>query len=163
MCSSISGRVRTARSRRNGGATQAPRVVRLPHDGRAHERRGATHVLMSPGQAWRARRHRGERATWRPVVTPRAPDRKMPDHGRCEGGAMGTATMQGQQWGARAADWVELGEPISEPAFRSVYARAGVGRGTRVLDVGCGGGTALVYARSLGAEVSGFDASEALI
>jgi SAM-dependent methyltransferase len=76
---------------------------------------------------------------------------------------MGTATTMGDLWGAKAADWAELGEPASDPAFRAVFAGAGVGPGTRVLDVGCGAGTALALARSMGAEVAGLDASEALI
>jgi len=76
---------------------------------------------------------------------------------------MGSAQMQGTLWGSRPTDWAELGEPVSRPAFEAVYARAGVGRGTRVADLGCGAGTALVYARSLGAEVAGLDASAPLI
>lgn len=76
---------------------------------------------------------------------------------------MRTAQLQGDLWGAKAADWAELGEPISRPAFEAVFARAGVGAGTRLLDLGCGAGTALVLARSLGAEVAGLDASSALV
>ena len=76
---------------------------------------------------------------------------------------MGTAQMQGTLWGSRPKDWAELGEPVSRPAFEAVFARAKVGRGTRVLDLGCGAGTALVYARSLGAEVAGLDAAEPLV
>src|SRR5262245_45602064 len=75
---------------------------------------------------------------------------------------MPTARMMGEMWGARPVDWAELGEPMSRPAFEAVFARAGVGRGTRLLDVGCGAGTALLLARSMGAEVAGLDASEAL-
>ena len=76
---------------------------------------------------------------------------------------MGTARIQGELWGARAADWAELGEPLSRPAYEAVFKRAGVGQGTRVLDLGCGAGTALALARSLGAEVAGLDASDALL
>jgi SAM-dependent methyltransferase len=76
---------------------------------------------------------------------------------------MGTASVQGDLWGAKAADWAELGEPVSRPAFEAVFARAGVGRGTRLLDAGCGAGTALHLAHSLGAEVAGLDASHALV
>jgi ubiquinone/menaquinone biosynthesis C-methylase UbiE len=76
---------------------------------------------------------------------------------------MGTAPMQGALWGSRPGDWAELGEPMSRPAFEAVYARANVGGVTRVADLGCGAGTALVYARSLGADVTGLDASAPLI
>lgn len=76
---------------------------------------------------------------------------------------MGSARAQGDLWGTRSEDWAELGEPVSRPAFESAFRRAGLGKGTRLLDVGCGAGTALVHARALGAEVAGIDASEALV
>lgn len=76
---------------------------------------------------------------------------------------MGTASFQGNIWGARAADWAELGEPVSRPAFESVFTKAGVGSGTDLLDLGCGAGTALVYGRELGATVAGLDAAAPLI
>lgn len=76
---------------------------------------------------------------------------------------MGTAQVMGDLWGARAEDWSEIGEPTSRPAFEAVFARAGVGPGTRVADLGCGAGGALVLARSQGAEVAGLDASEPLL
>ena len=75
---------------------------------------------------------------------------------------MGGAAIHGDLWGARAADWAELGEPVSRPAFAAVFDRAG-GDGTRVLDLGCGAGTALALARSRGAEVAGLDAAGALV
>ena len=76
---------------------------------------------------------------------------------------MSTAQMQGTLWGSRPQDWAEFGEPVSRPAFEAVYKRAKVGRGTRVCDLGCGAGTALVHARSLGAEVAGLDAAAPLV
>src|SRR5262249_47227498 len=76
---------------------------------------------------------------------------------------MGSAAMQGTIWGTRPDDWAELGEPVSRPAFEAVYARARVGPGKRVVDLGCGAGTALMYARGLGAEVAGLDASAPLV
>src|SRR6185295_17202322 len=44
----------------------------------------------------------------------------------------------------------------------SVLRQAGVGAGMQLLDIGCGAGGALVVGRSLGAEVTGLDASQAL-
>jgi SAM-dependent methyltransferase len=76
---------------------------------------------------------------------------------------MGTAAVQGELWGARARDRAEADEPRWRATYEAVLWRAGVGRGTRLLDVGCGGGTALMLAREVGAEVSGLDGSEALV
>jgi SAM-dependent methyltransferase len=75
---------------------------------------------------------------------------------------MGTAEVQGSLWGARARDWAELQEPAWRPIFREALIAAGVGPGMRVLDIGCGAGGALVVARELGAEPTGFDASSRL-
>lgn len=76
---------------------------------------------------------------------------------------MGSAAVQGSMWGAKARDWSELAEPVGRPAIDVVLARAGVKQGTRLLDVGCGAGLALVVARGLGAEVCGLDAAESLV
>jgi SAM-dependent methyltransferase len=75
---------------------------------------------------------------------------------------MGTAEIQGELWGARARDWAELQEPAWRPLYEAVLLRAGVAAGTRLLDIGCGAGGALVEARQLGSKVSGLDASEPL-
>lgn len=48
-------------------------------------------------------------------------------------------------------------------AYHAVLAHAGVGPGTRHLDAGCGAGMAAALSASLGARVSGLDASEALL
>ena len=76
---------------------------------------------------------------------------------------MGTSQMMGELWGAKAVDWTELGEPVSRPAFEAAFTRTGIGPGTRLLDLGCGAGGAMVLARSLGAEVTGLDASSELV
>lgn len=76
---------------------------------------------------------------------------------------MGTAQVQGELWGARARDWVRLQEPAWNPVFSAVLDEIGVSAGTRLLDVGCGAGGALVLARARGATVTGLDASESLI
>jgi SAM-dependent methyltransferase len=75
----------------------------------------------------------------------------------------GTAAIQGALWGARAREWADLNEPLWHPLFRMALQQAGVGAGTRLLDVGCGSGGALVIARGLGAEVAGLDASTNLV
>ena len=72
---------------------------------------------------------------------------------------MGTATEQGNMWGARARDFAEANEPAWTPVFSAALDAAGAGPGTRLLDIGCGTGGALVLARQRGAEVAGLDAA----
>lgn len=76
---------------------------------------------------------------------------------------MGTAHVQGELWGARANDWTEANEPAWQPVYQAVLHHTGVRIGSRLLDVGCGAGGALVVARQRGAEISGIDASEHLV
>jgi SAM-dependent methyltransferase len=75
---------------------------------------------------------------------------------------MGTAQLQGELWGARADDWARLQEPAWNSVFSAILDELGVSDGTRLLDVGCGAGGALVLARARGALVTGLDASESL-
>jgi SAM-dependent methyltransferase len=72
-------------------------------------------------------------------------------------------TESGQAWGDRAADWAYLVEPYARNANDALFDRAGVGPGTRMLDIACGSGYAAGVAADRGAEVAGLDASEALI
>ncbi|MGP6089222.1 class I SAM-dependent methyltransferase [Antarctobacter jejuensis] len=78
-----------------------------------------------------------------------------------------THTLSGQAnghiWGARAADWALIQEPQCAAGYHAVFDKAPVGPGTRLLDAGCGAGMALRLAADLGAEVTGMDASEALL
>ena len=76
---------------------------------------------------------------------------------------MGTALVEGELWGAKAREWAELCEPVSRPAWPILFEKLGVGPGMRLLDMGCGAGGALQFARNLGAEVAGVDASAALL
>jgi SAM-dependent methyltransferase len=71
----------------------------------------------------------------------------------------GTATIQGRLWGARARDWAEIGEAVARDLYPPVLNAAGVGPGTRLLDVGCGSGVAADVASGSGARVTGLDAS----
>jgi SAM-dependent methyltransferase len=77
--------------------------------------------------------------------------------------AMGSAQTQGRLWGAAAQDWAEVGEPVGAPIYEAAFDAIGVGPGTRLLDVGCGAGLALVHAHKRGASVTGLDASAALL
>lgn len=69
----------------------------------------------------------------------------------------------GEAWGARARDWAYLTESYGRPVFDQVFARTGVGAGTRLLDVACGAGLALLTASQRGATVAGLDASRELV
>ncbi len=69
----------------------------------------------------------------------------------------------GQAWGDRALDWAYLFEPYARRANDALFDRAGVGKGTRLLDIACGSGYAASVAAGRGAEVAGLDASAALI
>jgi SAM-dependent methyltransferase len=73
-----------------------------------------------------------------------------------------SSPVNGPLWGARSRDWLET-EARMTPVYDAVLARAGVGAGSRVLDVGCGAGTAARVAASRGARVAGIDAAEGMI
>lgn len=74
-----------------------------------------------------------------------------------------TAGVEGPDWSAKAEQWAELWAHIADPARAAIADAAGVGPGTRVLDVGCGSGEFLVQAVARGAVVSGIDAAEGMI
>jgi SAM-dependent methyltransferase len=74
---------------------------------------------------------------------------------------MGSAQAQGQLWGVQARNWADLMEKMQLPIYHVVLDKTNVGRGTRLLDVGCGTGMAAQLAALLGADVTGLDASEA--
>jgi SAM-dependent methyltransferase len=76
---------------------------------------------------------------------------------------MGSSEIQGKLWGAVAKDWAELFEPMSKPIWVAMLDSVNVKKGTRFLDLGCGGGGSSMLANERGAQVSGLDASEALI
>jgi len=76
---------------------------------------------------------------------------------------MGSSTEQGELWGAFARDWAELQEPLHLPAWEAMLDAAKVKNGTCFFDAGCGGGGTSVLAAQRGANVTGLDASNALI
>lgn len=73
------------------------------------------------------------------------------------------ALVQRRLWGTDPRAWAELAEAHNRPLFSAVLDAARVGRGTRVLDVGCGAGLTLVLAAGRGATVSGLDVSPGLL
>lgn len=76
---------------------------------------------------------------------------------------MRSAKIQGDLWGQAPSDWALLQEPKHEPLFKSMLNAAGVGKGTRFFDAGCGGGGASLLAAQRGAQVSGLDAAAGLL
>jgi SAM-dependent methyltransferase len=74
-----------------------------------------------------------------------------------------TSETNGRLWGARARDWAAVQEGQCAAAFDAVLGHAGVGAGTRHLDVGCGAGMAAQRSAARGAMVAGIDAAEALL
>ena len=71
--------------------------------------------------------------------------------------------VAGQAWGARACDWAYLFEPYARSANELVFDRLGLGPGDRLLDIACGSGLAAEFGARRGADVSGLDASSALV
>jgi SAM-dependent methyltransferase len=73
------------------------------------------------------------------------------------------AAIQRGLWGTNPRAWADLAEAHNQPLFEAVLDAAGVGRDTRVLDVGCGSGLTLVLAARRGAVPSGLDISPGLL
>ena len=76
---------------------------------------------------------------------------------------MGTGNEQAELWGPGARDWADYKEPMCTPFYEAVLDATGVTTGTKLLDVGCGGGFALLLAARRGATVSGLDAAAPLL
>lgn len=76
--------------------------------------------------------------------------------------ATGSAERWGPLWGSRARDWA-ANEEQQLPTYETAIHRAGIEPGDRVLDIGCGSGVFLRLAADRGAEVTGIDASSALL
>jgi SAM-dependent methyltransferase len=72
-------------------------------------------------------------------------------------------TGAGRAWGARALDWAFLAESGASQVYETVLDEIAVNARTRLLDVACGSGGALVSAARRGAFLSGIDAAEELI
>jgi SAM-dependent methyltransferase len=73
------------------------------------------------------------------------------------------AEVQRRLWGTDPQAWAALAEAHNSPLFEAVLDAAGVGPGTRVLDVGCGSGLTLVLAGQRGAVTTGLDVSPGLL
>jgi SAM-dependent methyltransferase len=76
---------------------------------------------------------------------------------------MGSATIQGKLWGAKARDFATRLEQLTLPLLGAVLDAARVQPGIRLLDAGCGAGLLPLLATLRGAQASACDASAALI
>src|SRR5215470_8990455 len=68
----------------------------------------------------------------------------------------GTAAVQGPLWSERADDWATVHEHNLTPVYDAVLDLVHAAPGVSILEVGCGGGTALALAADRGA--GGFQA-----
>lgn len=75
----------------------------------------------------------------------------------------GSAEFQGRLWGVHAGDWALAREGMVRPLYEAAFQRIGLGPSKQILDVGCGSGYAGAIADQMGAQVTGLDASFALI
>jgi ubiquinone/menaquinone biosynthesis C-methylase UbiE len=73
------------------------------------------------------------------------------------------ARVQQRLWGTDPDAWATHAEAHNRPLFEAVLDAAAIGPGSRVLDVGCGSGLALVLAARRGAIPSGVDISAGLL
>jgi SAM-dependent methyltransferase len=73
------------------------------------------------------------------------------------------ALMQRRLWDADPEGWALYSEPHTVPLFEAVLTAAGVGRDTRLLDIGCGAGLALELAGGRGAQLTGVDVAPGLL
>ncbi len=75
----------------------------------------------------------------------------------------GSAGIQAALWGRGARDWAEQSEPLTSALFEAAFDDVGIGRGTRLLDIGCGAGLAAQLAAERGAVVLGLDATPEML
>lgn len=76
---------------------------------------------------------------------------------------MGSSSVQSELWGRQPRTWSQDLEPLMAPLYRAALDALAPLTGRRLLDVGCGAGLALQLAASRGAQVSGLDATAALL
>jgi cyclopropane fatty-acyl-phospholipid synthase-like methyltransferase len=74
-----------------------------------------------------------------------------------------SSRIESDIWGARAHDWAEIEDEASRSLFQVILDAASVGKGTKLLDIGCGSGLAGAMGANLGAKVSGLDSSPNLL
>jgi SAM-dependent methyltransferase len=76
---------------------------------------------------------------------------------------MGTTTVQGQLWGARADDWATVQEATARPCYHHALDTLAPLHGLAVIDLGCGAGGFAALADQRGAAVTGVDGAAPLL
>jgi SAM-dependent methyltransferase len=76
---------------------------------------------------------------------------------------MEKSIIQGELWGKTPKGWAEIQEPMHLPLWNAMLNASNVGKGTTLLDIGCGGGGSSILAYNRGALVSGIDPAEGLL
>ncbi|MGW2225654.1 class I SAM-dependent methyltransferase [Streptomyces formicae] len=79
------------------------------------------------------------------------------------GAGVGEVEAEGRLWDQGTQDWAEFQEAQFQSSFEDALGQAGVGPGSKVLDVGCGSGLLLRLAAARGATTAGLDASPGLL
>ena len=69
----------------------------------------------------------------------------------------------GDAWGRRALDWACLFEHYATDVIQAIFDQVGVAAGTELLDIGCGSGLGIRFARQRGADPAGIDAAASLV
>src|SRR5438093_10383509 len=75
----------------------------------------------------------------------------------------GTAATEGELWSERADDWATVHEHNLTPVYNAVLDLVHAGPGVAIVEVGCGGGTALKLAADRRAQVAAIDAAPAFV
>ena len=75
----------------------------------------------------------------------------------------GTAAIEGPLWSEHAEDWASVHEHNLNPVYTAVLDLVHAQPGVEILEVGCGGGTALKLAAERGARVAAIEAAEAFV
>ena len=76
---------------------------------------------------------------------------------------MGSQATQGALWGQRPDDWAGIQEQTGYSAYVYVLDKIALNSSVKLLDIGCGSGLFASLAAEKGANVTGVDATEALI
>lgn len=75
----------------------------------------------------------------------------------------GSAGIQAHLWGRGARDWADYTEPLGRALHEAAFDDLGIGPGDRLLDIGCGAGSAAALAAERGATVWGLDATPEML
>jgi SAM-dependent methyltransferase len=76
---------------------------------------------------------------------------------------MGSKAIQGALWGQRPDDWASIQEETGNDGYVYVLDKIMLNSSVKLLDVGCGSGLFCSLAAAKGADITGIDATEALI